>query len=139
MFLMLLLLLLVLLAASTAENFCFMVRSLVCTHKHTHTPNAHKMRALTLTAVHEYVRIDNEILLFEILFVGNFHQVLRSIFELWVNNWALLAHIHTLLEDKLERCSKKKSEREFMLFAIMPYTQRTFNSIKITFKESTLN
>lgn len=55
------------------------------------------MRALTLAAVHEYVRIDNEILLFEILFVGNFHQVLRSIFELWGNKWALLAHIHTLL------------------------------------------
>lgn len=31
---------------------------------------------------HTHTTIDNEILLFEILFVGNFHQVLRSIFEL---------------------------------------------------------
>lgn len=30
---------------------------------------------------HTHTTIDNEILLFEILFAGNFHQVLRYIFE----------------------------------------------------------
>lgn len=56
--------------------------------------------------------IDNEILLFEILFVGNFHQVLRSIFELFKNkrkSHALTpkdAHIHCC--NQFQRCFAPK-------------------------------